>query len=66
MSTLGLDNTSVISPSGTYSESLPLLVLGHLAEEQGEHYVSLDGPTLPYIQAIQEAEIQSVSICPSV
>lgn len=56
VSTLGLDATCVISKSGDYCESLPLLVLGHFAEGQGEHYVSLDGPILVYIQAIQEAE----------
>ena len=59
VSTLGLDATSVISPSDYYCEGLSLLVLGHFAEGQGEQ--SLDGPTLPYIQAIQEAEMHSVS-----
>lgn len=61
VSTLGLDATSVISPSGCYCESLPLLVLGHFAEGHGEHYVSLNGPIFPYIQAIQEAERHRLS-----
>ncbi|KAL7396332.1 hypothetical protein ABVT39_004371 [Epinephelus coioides] len=60
VSTLGLDATSVISPSGGYFENLPVLILGHFAEGQGEHYVSLDGHVHPYIQAIQEAELQKV------
>ena len=66
VSTLGLDAASVISPSGDYCKSLPLLVLGHLAKGQGEHCTSLDGPTPAYIQAIQEAEMHSVPTCPSV
>ena len=61
VSTLSLDATSVISLSDFYCEGLPLLVLEHFAEGQGEHYVSLDGPTLPYIQAIQEAEMHRMS-----
>ncbi|XP_049926648.1 uncharacterized protein LOC126406426 [Epinephelus moara] len=60
VSTLGLDATSVISPSGGYFENSPVLILGHFAEGQGEHYVSLDGHVHPYIQAIQEAELQKV------
>lgn len=49
VSTLGLDATLVISPSGDYCENLPLLVLGHFAEGQGEHYVSLEGSIPAYM-----------------
>ena len=37
ISTLGIDAPSIISESNTYSESLPLLVLGHIADGHGEH-----------------------------
>ena len=60
VSTLGVDATSIISPSGNFCEGLPVLAIGHFAEGHGEHYVSLDGPTDPYIQALQEAENERV------
>lgn len=56
ISTLGTDASSVISESNTYSESLPLLVLGHIAEGHGEHYLSLEGPVSSFIENIVEAE----------
>ena len=62
VSTLGLDATNVISPSGCYCEVLPLLVLGHFAEGHREHYVNLDGSIYPNIQAIQQAKMHSLSL----
>ena len=56
ISTLGIDASSIISESNTYSESLPLLVLGHIAEGHGEHYLSLEGPVSSFIDNIVEAE----------
>ena len=43
VSTLGVDASSVVSPFGEYCEDLPTLVVGHIAEGHGDHYVSLDG-----------------------
>ena len=43
VSTLGVDASSVVSPTGEYCEDLPTLVVGHIAEGHGDHYVSLDG-----------------------
>lgn len=56
VSTLGIDASSIISQSNTYSESLPLLVLGHIAEGHGEHYLSLEGSVSSFIENIVEAE----------
>ena len=56
VSTLGVDASSVVSPSGEYSEDLPTLVVGHIAEGHGDHYVSLDGQISQYISGIQEEE----------
>jgi len=43
LSTLGESATSIISPNvnSSYDEALPTLVLGHIAEGQGSHYVGL-------------------------
>ena len=47
LSTLGLESTSLISPlfENTHSfeidEQIPLLFLGHSAEKDGEHYISV-------------------------
>ena len=56
ISTLGPDATTLIAPSNIYDENLPLVVLGHIAEGQGDHYVSLHGPVSHYIESIQQAE----------
>ena len=56
VSTLGVDASSVVSPSGEYCEDLPTLVVGHIAEGHGDHYVSLDGQISQYISGIQEEE----------
>ena len=58
ISTLGIDASSIISPSNTYSGSLPLLVLGHIAEGHGEHNLNLEGPVSAFIENIQKAERQ--------
>lgn len=44
LSTLGPDATVLIAPSHICAEHLPLLILGHVAEGHGEHFVSLSGP----------------------
>ena len=45
-SSLGPQGTNVISPNGRFERGLPTMFLGHLAEEQGEHYLSLTNPGL--------------------
>lgn len=50
VSTLGMDATSIVSPTEGYHEELPPLVLGHIAEGHGDHYVSLSGPVSSYIE----------------
>ena len=49
VSSIGPLGTRVISPYDRYSNSLPTLVLGHFAEGEGEHYVSLRGPVQQYL-----------------
>ena len=49
VSRIGPLGTRVISPYDRYSNSLPTLVLGHFAEGEGEHYVSLRGPVQQYL-----------------
>ena len=61
VSTLGVDASSVVSPSGEYCEDLPTLVVGHIAEGHGDHYVSLDGPISQYISGIQEEESHRIT-----
>lgn len=56
ISTLGPDATSLTTPSNMYDENLPLVILGHIAEGHGEHYVSLSGPVSHFIDSIQQAE----------
>jgi len=47
LSTLGLSSTAVIGPDCedthriVFDWSLPLIYLGHIAEQHGEHYVSV-------------------------
>ena len=38
---LGQQATNVISPTGCFKRGLPTMILSHMAEEQGEHYLSL-------------------------
>ena len=45
-SSLGPQGTNVISPNGRFERGLPTMFLGHFAEEQGEHYLSLTNPGL--------------------
>ena len=54
LSTLGRCATRIISPTGHFADGLPTLVLGHIAEEQGEHYVSLQGNVGNYIHVLQQ------------
>ena len=49
LSSIGPLGTRVISPYDRYSNSLPTLVLGHFAEGEGEHYISLRGPVQQYL-----------------
>lgn len=60
VSTLGVDATSIVSPTEGYHEDLPTLVLGHIAEGHGDHYVGLSGPVSSYIESIQEEELQRI------
>lgn len=57
VSTLGMDATSIVSPTEIYHEEMPTLVLGHIAEGHEDHYVSLSGPVSSYIESIQEEEM---------
>ena len=57
VSTLGMDATTIVSPTEGYNEDIPTLVLGHIAEGHGDHYVSLSGPVSSYIENIQEEEM---------
>lgn len=59
-STLGTDASSILSQSNTYSESLPLLVLGHISERYGEHYFSLEGSVSSFIENTVEAESERI------
>ena len=43
---LGPQVTNVVSPTGCFERGLPTMFLGHMAEEQGEHYLSLTHPGL--------------------
>lgn len=60
ISPLGINASTVVSSSNTYSDTSPLLVLGHFAEGQGEHYVSLEGPVSSYVQSILENEAEMI------
>lgn len=61
VSSLGADASSIISPSSTYSNRNPLLVLGHIAEGHGEHYLSLEGSVSSFVENILEAESEKIS-----
>lgn len=57
VSTLGMDATSIVSPTEGYHKEMPTLVLGHIAEGHEDHYVSLSGPVISFIESIQEEEM---------
>ena len=48
LSSLGDNATAVVAPneSSTIMPDLPMLLLGHIAEGKGDHYVSLVGGTI--------------------
>ncbi|MEQ2232918.1 hypothetical protein ILYODFUR_016431 [Ilyodon furcidens] len=48
--------TLIISQFNMYSEEMPLLVLGHTAEEHGEHYLGLAGSVCTINENKQEAQ----------
>ena len=41
LSSLGRQATTVVSPHEEFNHRLPSLILGHMAEGRGEHYISL-------------------------
>ena len=61
VSTLGMDATSIVSPTEGYHEEMPPFVLGHIPEGHGDHYVSLSGPVISFIESIQEEEMLRIS-----
>ena len=57
LSIIGPNATQIVSPSGRYSPELQTLVLGHFAEGDGEHYLSLNGPHHEYMEAMEFEEV---------
>ena len=57
LSSLGDNATAVVAPneSSTIMPDLPMLLLGHIAEGKGDHYVSLVGGTIGTPPLEQEA-----------
>ena len=55
VSTLGVRATRVLSQSGQVSD-IPTILLGHLEEGNGEHYLSLRGPVNDLLDSVREDE----------
>lgn len=57
ISSLGPEGSLLITPSPqTYVEGLPLVILGHLAEGHGQHYVRLDGTVSHYLETVLQTD----------
>lgn len=56
ISSLGINASTIVSESNIYCHNNPVLVLGHVAEGHGDHYLSLEGPVTPFIEHVLDAQ----------